>query len=313
VVKQKRGYLFFVTGFITCFFSFSFCSGQKPILKTTIDKNKILIGEQFKLKAEATYSTTDYKLHWLNIPDSLLHFDIIDRSKIDSTFIDDKHLQVSQTFTLTSFDSGQWSIAPFIISFYPIVNDTAFNLFTDSLQITVSFSPPDSTNQLRDIKPIREVTTNRPLWQSIAIVTIIFLLIISLVWYFIYRKKNKAVTNYSSKLSPYDQAIKELNALIKYPLSNPLEIKIFHSKLGEIFKIYLSSKQNIDYLSKTTSDSLLLLNDKLPDKKIYSEVVSALRCGDAVKFAKYVPAEGENENCLVAIKNAVEVIEKSAL
>jgi hypothetical protein len=39
---------------------------------------------------------------------------------------------LSQTFTLTSFDSGKWILPSFLVNVTPVSNDTTFNLFTDS-------------------------------------------------------------------------------------------------------------------------------------------------------------------------------------
>jgi hypothetical protein len=307
MIKRNGKYVFFVTGLITCFFSF--CYAQEPVVKTSLDKNKILIGEQFKLKVEATFSATDYKTHWLTVPDSFLHFEVIDRSKLDSDFIDDKRVDVSQTFTITSFDSGQFIIPSFNVSFNVVKNDSTLNLFTDSLPVTISYSPLDTTNHFKEIKPIREVETSFPLWQWIVGTLLILLLIIALIWYFRNRKKDKPINLTSSNLSAYEEAITELQALKKSQLNKPAEIKSFHSKLAEIFKAYLSRTQNINYKDKTTSDILIQLNSNL-DKKDMSELAAVLRCGDAVKFAKYIPPTGESTNCLLSVKKTIELLNK---
>ena len=58
---------FFLIGLITCF-TFILSHAQL-IIKTSVDKNKILIGEQFKLKIEASSITPDNKITWPVIPD----------------------------------------------------------------------------------------------------------------------------------------------------------------------------------------------------------------------------------------------------
>jgi hypothetical protein len=307
MIKRNGKYLLFITGLITCFFSF--CCAQEPVIKTSLDKNKILIGEQFKLKVEAIFSAADYKTHWLTVPDSLQHFEVIDRSKLDSDFIDDKRVDVSQTFTMTSFDSGQFVIPSFNVSFNVVKNDSTLDLPTDSLPVTISYSPLDTTNHFKEIKPIREVETSFPLWQWIIGTLLILLLIIALIWYFRNRKKNKPKKITSSNLSAYEEAITELQTLKKTKLSNPTEIKLFHSKLAEIFKTYLSRTQNSNYKDKTTSDILIQLNSNL-DKKDQSELAAALRSGDAVKFAKYIPPTDESTNSLLIVKKTIELFNK---
>jgi len=40
-----------------------------------------------------------------------------------------------------------------------------------------------------------------------------------------------------------------------------------------------------------------------------SNLATALRCTDAVKFAKYLPGVAESEDCLKKIKSAIDLIE----
>jgi len=178
MIRHIGKYLFFIAGLTACFFSF--CKGQT--LKTSVDKNEILIGEQIKMKVDADFPPGVYNVRWLVIPDSLQHFEVLDRSKIDSVYSDDKLTHLSQTFTLTSFDSGQWVIPSFAIKFYPVNNDTIINAVTDSVPVTVSFSPSDTTNQLRDIKPIREVEAPNYLWYWIGGSLLLILLIVLIGW-----------------------------------------------------------------------------------------------------------------------------------
>ena len=99
-----------------------------------------------------------------------------------------------------------------------------------------------------------------------------------------------------------------LDELKKNALSTPAGIKSFHSKLSDIFRTYLSAKENTDYRNKTTGDILLSLNNI--DKANLSQLAAALRCGDAVKFAKYIPPRDENLNCLSSVKYIIDLLDK---
>jgi len=299
--------IFFLTGVMACF-SFLLSYAQ-PVVKTSVDKSEILIGDQFKLTIEASFSPEDYKINWPVIPDSLLHFEVISRSKMDSLYNNNRLSGLVQTLTLTSFDSGKWVLPSFIVNLDPVKDDTTYNFFTDSLPITVSFSTSDTTNQLRDIKPIREAETINPLWYWIGAGVLLVALIIFLIWFYRYWKKNKASIPFQTKTSPYDEAMKELENLKAYNLSVPEEIKIVHTKLGEILKRYLSRRQNNDYLNKTTGDILITLRDQYLDKNMLSKAAASLRCGDAVKFAKYLPPSYESEESLQSVKEVINVIQ----
>ena len=66
--------IFFLTGIMACF-SFQLLNAQ-PVLKTSVDKSEILIGDQFKLTIEAIFSPEDYTINWPVVPDSLQHFEV---------------------------------------------------------------------------------------------------------------------------------------------------------------------------------------------------------------------------------------------
>jgi hypothetical protein len=312
MIRQNGKYLLFVTGLVTCFFCFSFCNAQSPTIKTTVDKNEILIGEQIKLDIEADFPADVYNAHWLALPDSFQHFEVIKRDEIDSIYTDNKLTGLSQSFTITSFDSGKWNIPSLIVNLSPANGDSAVNLLTDSIPIIVAYSAPDSTNQLRDIKPIREVEVVNHLWYWIGGSILLLALILLSIWVYKKWKKKKPLLPVKSASSAYEEAMSELDKLKQYQLSNPEQLKYFHSKLADIFKQYLSYRQNKNYLNKTTDDVLLSLKEDNLNNEIVSNLAAALRCGDAVKFAKYLPSENVSRDCLPPVQKTIELLNKQS-
>ncbi|MBC7888907.1 MAG: DUF4381 family protein [Ferruginibacter sp.] len=296
-------------GLMSCF-SF-LVSYAQPIIKTSVDKNEILIGDQFKLTIEADFSPENYTIRWPVIPDSIPHFEVISRGKNDSLYNNGRLSGLVQTLTLTSFDSGKWVLPSFQVNFGPVkAGDTDYNFFTDSVPVTVSFSTSDTTNLLRDIKPIMEVETVNPVWYVIGAGMVLIALIIFLIWLYRYWKRNKASIPFQTKTAPYEEAVRELENLKAHNLSFPVEIKIVHSKLAEILKRYLSRSKKTDFLNKTTGDILIWLSDQNQDKNLLAKAAASLRCSDAVKFAKYLPPVVESETCLQSIKEVITVLQK---
>ena len=294
--------------FVICFGSL-INSFAQPSLKTTIDKNGILIGEQIKLKVVATIPKQDFFVKWIEIPDSLQHFEIVNKSKIDSVFTNQKLTRLSQTLTFTSFDSGKWMIPVFNIDFNPTNGENGYNLYTDSFPVTVSYLA-DTTNELRDIKNIREVKEETPVWYWIALVAGILVLITLSGWLYYYLKNRKKQILPRSSLTPYQEATKELEKLKKLNLSVEAEIKIYHTRLTEILKKYLASVNGPHLISSTTGEVLILLNQKRFGKISLTKTAEAMRCSDAVKFAKYIPSAQENEESWIAIKHAIDFTEQ---
>ncbi len=300
-----------------CFLLFAFCLlpgfvfSQKPLVQTFVDKNDILIGEQIQYKVRASFPAGVFKVHWFNVPDSAAHFELVEKSKIDSSE-ENNNTVLEQTITLTSFDSGRWKTPALAISFHPVKNDIAVNLYTDSITVNVGYAPADSTNQLRDIKPILEVSVTDYLWYYIAGGVLLLLIIVFILRKYFKNKKNNPVTEFSSRLSPYDEAMQSLEKLKTFDLQKPDELKQFHSKLAGIFKWYISRKQRVSILNKTTGDVLVLLTDNNLSKDIITSTATALRCGDAVKFAKYLPSIKESNDCLEKIKATINFIQQKA-
>jgi BatD DUF11 like domain len=298
--------------FIAAFFLLMSASGfaQGPVIKTSVDKNNILIGEQLQLKVEASFEPDLYQVNWLSVPDTMPHFEVIARGKIDSSFTSDNKLTgLSQIITLTSFDSGQWRIPSFPINFDPLIDDTTLYLHTDTVSIGVYFLTSDTTNTLKDIKPIRLVPPASRFWYWVVGGVLILLLIAILIWIIRVNRKNKKVP-YKTVASAYSDAMNALEKLNEYDLTDAQQLKIYHSKLAEIFKLFFSYKQNVNRLSRTTDEVLIHLKEERLSNETFARLAAALRCGDAVKFAKYFPSPAISKECLTDIKTAIESLNK---
>jgi hypothetical protein len=229
--------------------------------------------------------------------------------KIDSVFTNQKLTGLSQTITLTSFDSGQWVLPAFDVDFNPSNGDSAFHLFTDSFPVSVSYQA-DSSNALRDIKPVREAKKQRPVWYWFVAAALVIVLTAFCIWLFYYLKRRKKFVPEKVKISAYEKAIKELDKLQQLNLSSVDTIKQYHSRLTEILKEYLASQHGEYFKSSTTAEVLVLLKQNGFDKNILAKTEDALRCSDAAKFAKYVPSPEQSKSSWTSIKHTIEVAEK---
>ncbi len=295
--------------FVFCFSSFITILAQ-PTVRSTIDKKDILIGQQIKLQVVADIPGEDFFVKWVEIPDSLRHFELVEKTTIDSVFKNQKLAKLSQTFTFTSFDSGKWILPAFEIHFNPSSGGESFNFSTDTFSIDVSYRA-DSTTVLKDIKDIREASSFSTLqfWLIILFGLIAVGLLAWLIYALIRKSKMKNVAAQKS-LSPYQYAMIELDRLKQFNLTEAAAVKMFHTKLTEILKTYLSSIHGEYFISSTTPEVLILLNQKSMDKIVITKTAEALRRSDAAKFAKYVPLQEENEQSWLTVKQVIELTEK---
>ena len=284
-------------------FSFTFSRGQA--LKTYIDKNRILIGEHIRYEVKLNLASSSYKVDF-GIPDSIPHFDIIEQNKYDTV---DEHgvYTLRQTILFTSFDSGIWKLPAFPVTIsYP--NKSPVKALTDSVLIQVGYSPADSTNELRDIKPVMDVFVVDRTWIYVA-VGILLLIILAIVLYRYFKNRTKKTPPvFNSNLSAFDEAMKALNQLQQ---TANIDAKTYHTTLSGIFKKYYSRKTNKNLMTNTTGELLLLLKTH-SNSEIVSAAAEALRSGDAAKFAKYLPSVSENNQSLQQVKQTIEYLDKKS-
>jgi hypothetical protein len=286
---------------------FAFCQ----TLQTITDTKDILIGGQFKLTVKAPLPLNSGNLtQWLAFPDSIPHFEIVESGKIDTVHFKDDSKAIEQTFTITSFDSGTWVFPAMPVEFAGAATQAPKVVKTDSFLVRVSYLA-DSTSQLRDIKPIIQVSVVNYLWLYIAGGVLLFLLIAFLLYRYFKKKKKDVPATVVSKLSPFDEAMAEIKNLVRFNLQDAADIKAYHIKLAGIYKNYLGRKLGKNLFSKTTGDLLITMKEvNLPPVNI-SELATALRCADAVKFARYLPLSNESEDCLQKIRETIGLMERT--
>lgn len=269
---------------------------QSPAIKTTVDKTDILIGQQIHYRVETSMPDNTYRLSWFSVPDSFGNFVPIIKEKIDSSY-SNGNLNFSQEIIITSFDSGRQVIPPLPLNVSLLNGDSTFNIYTDSIPINVSYSPADSTLPFHDIKSIIEVKKTFEWWIWAAIAIAVILIVIAII-YFVRKKKKKADTTiFESKLSPYDEAMRLLNELQKENLIEKNEFKEYHARLSDIFKRYLSRITNSYQMHLTTDELLIELNELELSKEKIAAFANCLRIGNAVKFARFIPPDYENQKC----------------
>ena len=306
----RKYYLNFLrAGLIACL-SFCIQIGFGQALQTITDKKDILIGEQIKLTIKLPLPLNSAGLNkWLTIPDSIPHFDIVETGKPDTLNFKDDSKTIEQTIIITSFDSGRWVFPALPVELTGTAGQSPQMVKTDSFFVNVSYSPADTTNQLRDIKPIIKVSFTDYFWYYMIGGSILLLLIGYLLYRYLKKNRKLKPAGNISGLSPFNEAMEELKKLAQYNLQDAGDIKRYHTKLSAIFKNYLGRKQQKDLMSKTTGDLLIYVSDISITPENISNLATALRCTDAVKFARYLPSSTESVECLQKISAIIKLTE----
>ncbi len=280
---KKRYSLYKSTGLMIGFLlSFSIVFSQQPSVIAVLNKDRLLIGEQAKLDIEYKIPVSTPVSGLFNLPDTFNHLEVINRSPIDSS-LEGGVKTYRQSFTITGFDSGIWTIPP-------------VSLIADKRKIS---SPPlsiavipvhlsDSTyHDIREIIDVPAVETNWWYWVAW---TLSLVLLGVLIWLWLKTRKNKPVTlqPIEVKGSALEEALQRLQELKKAGYTGRGEWKLYYSTLSEIFRNYTERKYHLGFLQKTTDEILFVMHEKLP-REMLGELAGTLRVADAVKFAKYQP------------------------
>lgn len=281
---------------IAVFFTIHANAQEKTVVKATVDRSQILIGEPIRLTLEADVPEHE-PIRFFQI-DSIPHFEFLNVQKIDTTNTGSGTV-LSQVIHITSFDSGHWAIPSFTIG---------ENIVTDSIPVDVGFAPFNPDQPYHDIKDIVEVTPEEKKeekikwWYIVAGVAALLLVLI-----LVFRKKKKPVVQ--AIAPPPDPFLVAMGKLEKLQKEKP-DTKQYYSELVDIFREYVFAKKGIHSMQDTTDDLVKQLRGLSMAKDQLEKLTQSLRLSDFVKFAKYVPTADDDKNTFDYISRSIQQIEQ---
>lgn len=280
-----------------------------------LDTAKILIGEQVSLTIDVRFPAELLKnkkhfVQWPPLNDTLSHeIEIVDKSTIDTTLsTDQKTLLLTQTFLITSFDSGFFVIPPLRF----LKNGDSAKFFeTQPLLLEVHSVAVDTTQAIKDIKaPIEAPFTLKEVMPYIiggmALIAAILLII-----YLVRKRKQKPVEIVvkEPEIPPHIIARNKLEEIKNRKLWQEGKVKLYHILLSETVRTYIEQRFNIKALEQTTDEIIQSCRslDISGDSK--AKLKQLLVLSDLVKFAKAHPLPNENE---LSINNAFDFVDATA-
>jgi len=166
---------------VASFLSFRVAAQIKTVVKATVNRTQILIGEPIRLTLETDVPEHE-PIRFFQL-DSIPHFEFLNRQKID-TVNTGSGTVLTQVMEITSFDSGHWVIPSMSLG---------ENLATDSIAVDVGFSPFNPEQPYHDIKEIIEVNPQEKnaqiKWWYIVAGAVALLLILFLIFQIIGKRK----------------------------------------------------------------------------------------------------------------------------
>ena len=273
-------------------------------ISATVDRDKILIGEQVELKVLVTDVDKNQKnvSQWFSLPDSFNHFEIIKRFPIDTIAVEGS-INYSQKIILTSFDSGKWQIPVIDISF---TNNQIIH--SDSIEISVLPVDVSNLKDYHDFKEIVEVKAETD-WLFIGAVAALLVVSVILIYgLFRYWKKRKALSKKGHTQLGIKEALEQLDLLQQKGLIEKNRHKLYFTELILICRNFSDTQLQIFSADKTTDEYMLLLKNKVGNETTQTKYFQLLRLSDAVKFAKFLPSKTDCEEAMADAKKFVQTI-----
>lgn len=289
---------------LTSLLLLAFAGLQAQVLvKAYVDKDNILVGEPIQLSIEARFPLGE-TVNWFSL-DSIPHFEYINKGTRQDTNDVDGKKQI-QTITLTSYDTGQWTIPRFTISI------DGKNYSSDSLSVKVRYNDGfNAEEDYRDIKETEEVNLPFDRKKLYYIIGAVLLLAIILIYLFNRKKKKKESPIAQTVVSPYEAAMKAIDGLKKQKPVGQVETKSFYTSLNDILRNYLSEQWKVSTKEKTNEELILQLKSYRLNSEQFTQLAQSLRLADFVKFAKYLPEDSDNEKALEVTESAIKQLHKT--
>jgi hypothetical protein len=291
-------------------------SAANPLMSQTaqvtarIDTANIAIGQQVWLHLDFTVPKKA-KVLWPFLKDSLTSdVEIVHKSAID-TAVNGEYIHYSQRLTITSFDSGAYTIPPFRID-YQLGNNTAMQqAFSKAIALNVQTVKVDTTKAIRDIKGPMEAPFTFAEIVPWLLAGLVFVAAVILLWYYLrQRKSNKPFITLSRKPKQpaYQIALESLDELKSRKLWQNGRIKEYYSDMTDILRSYIEDQFGIAAIEMTTDEILSSFADKNGGSNLLQRLKQVLTTADLAKFAKAQPIGSENE---LSLSNAVEFVKET--
>lgn len=289
--------------------------GQQAELSSQLDTNAILIGEQANLKLQLTLPLGQKAL-FPQFKDSLsVNLPIVKTSPIDS-LVDEaqQHLLLSQTLTLTSFDTGYWRVPPIAALVYGTDSITCDTIRSLSTSLNVFTVAVDTT---QDIKPIVAPIAQGYSLQEIfpwVLLSIGIITLLAIAWFYWQQRKGKlSLLKKAEKpaLPPHEEALEALGELRHQKLWQQGLLKKYYTQLTDIVRHYIHRRFHINAMEMTSDEIMEHLEQDLQhNPQILQRLQATFGIADMVKFAKGGANAIENDGCW---HNCVDFINETKL
>ena len=283
------------------------------VVSASIDSTTLFIGDQTDLHLRATCEVGE-QVQLPVIDEQLIPgIEVVDRTIIDTTTLNDGRVQYNQYLTLTSFEDSLFYIEPL-----PFVSgdDT---IWSESLMLNVvqPFELDSADMAITDIKGIYRA----PIWWWGFLRWVLLALAVAgigvggyyLITYLQSRmgkREEDAVA--AEPLRPAEEvALEKLDIIREQKIWQTGQIKEYHTQLTDVVREYIDRRFEVSSAEQTSDETLRAMRPLLNDKKdLYEQLRKMLTLADLVKFAKWTTTPDENE---LSLRSAYTFVKETTI
>ena len=268
------------------------------VVSAAIDSTTLFIGDQTDLHLRAICEMGEQVLMPILEEQLIPGIEIVDRTIVDTTILNDGRVQYNQYLTLTSFKDSLFYISPL-----PFVcgGDT---IWSESLTLNVvqPFEIDSTDIAITDIKGIYKA----PIWWWGILRWVLLALAIGglgVAGFYIVTYLQKRLgkdTNDSIPAKPMrpaeEIALEKLNLIREQKIWQSGQVKEYHTQLTDVVREYIARRFDVSSAEQTSDETLRSMRLILKEQKdLYEQLRKMLTLADLVKFAKWTTTPDENE------------------
>lgn len=303
------------------FYSMLFCcvlqsQAQQVSATAELNNKEYLIGDYIRMNISVSDTGTAI-IQWPDVRSIVSDFEFISASAID-TLHTKSNTTYSQEIVFSIYDSGFYKLQPIDV-YYKLKKDTNNYLAqTDSISLFIHTINVDTTQAIKPIKSITEVSVKNYLPFYIAGGV---LLLAMLTWLFVRYFKKKKKEPKEEPLTPhslYELTFEKLQTLDHKKLwqQEPVSgestgTKLYYIELTEIIREYIEHRFKLPALESTSDEIIELLVKAGVNIKQIEHINSILLLADLAKFAKSKPLPEENILSMEYSKEFVETTKET--
>jgi len=275
-------------------------AAQSIQAEAKLQQYTIRIGDQTELFLVVHQSAKD-KVNFPKFTDTIAgKVELVSTNKPDTAYDQNNRSQVTvtQSYTITCFDAGTYTIPPFSIG------TAGGAVTTNDLTLQVETVKVDTTKAIYDIKQPLQVNYTlldwlKDNWYWIVGTLLVIGLIVGLILYLRKRPKvEPVVREVKPQIPPHTIALNKLKELRDKKLWQQDEVKQYYIELSDIIREYLEKRYVIKTYEKTTDEIFAALRHMDISSDNRNTLNQILVLSDLVKFAKEKPLPAENEQSI---------------